>query len=145
MEFENKDHKKAYERISKMMVDLYGEAGATASTDRPHWRVSSGSATVHVSVTTWRDNINIVQFNAYLALGTETTESCMRYLLVENHTMVFGGFSIDTDGDIAYSHSVIAETCTKSDVQTIIGALRYTADKYDDIIVERWGGKRFND
>lgn len=145
MEFENKDHKKAYERINKMMVDLYGEAGAIASPDRPHWRVSSGSATVHVSVTSWVDNIHIVQFNAYVALGTEVTESCMRYLLVENHTMVFGGFAIDSDGDISYCHSVVAENCVKEDLKTIIGALRFTADKYDDIIVERWGGKRFND
>ncbi len=145
MDFQDKDHKKAYERIRKMIDDLYGEVGAVASTDRPHWRVPSGSATVHVSVTPWREQSNIVQFNAYLALGTEVTEACMRYLLVENHTMVFGGFTLDSDGDIAYSHSVIAETCTKGDLESVIGALRYTADKYDDIIVERWGGKRFND
>jgi len=88
MEFENKDHKKAYERINKMMLELFGEAGATASDDRPHWLVSAGSAMVHVSVTTWRDKMNLVQITAYVAQGTEVTEPCMRYLLEENHTMV---------------------------------------------------------
>ena len=145
MEFENKAHKKAYERINKMMVELYGEAGANASDDRPHWLVPSGSAMVHVSVTDWRDNMNLVQITAFVAQGTEVTESCMRYLLDENHTMVFGGFALDSDGDVAFSHSVIAENVLKEDLKIIISAIRSTADGYDDTIIERWGGKRAYD
>ena len=145
MKFENKEHEKAYERISKMMVELFGEAGATASDDRPHWAVPSGSAMVHVSVSAWREKMNLIQITAYVAQGTEVTESCMRYLLDENHTMVFGGFALDSDGDIAYSHSVIAETVVKDDLNVMISAVRSTADGFDDIIVERWGGKRAYD
>lgn len=145
MEFKSKDHKKAYERINKMMLELFGEVGATPSDDRPHWMVDAGSALVHVSVTEWRDKMHLVQVTAYVVQGLEVTESCMKYLLEESHTMVYGAFALDSDGDIAFSHSVRAETVTKEDLRIIIKAVAGTADIYDDTIVERWGGKRHTD
>ncbi len=145
VEFKNREHKKAFERINKFLRDLFGEAGATASDDRPHWMVNFGSSLVHVSVAEWRDKMNIVQITSYVAQGTEITPSCMRYLLEESCTMVHGAFSIDSDGDITFSHSVIAETCEKNDLKLIIMAVGNTADCYDDTIVERWGGKRHAD
>lgn len=145
MDFSNRKHKKAYERIRDMMVELFGEAGAIPYDDRPGWIVPSGSAVVHVSVTSWHDDKHLVQITAYLTSGTELTPSCLRFLLEESSTTAFGGYAVDSDQDIAFKHSTIAETCSKEELKTIVMAVASTADGQDDLIVQRWGGKRAND
>ncbi len=145
IEFSSKDHEKAYERIKKMIQELFGEVGAKISEDSPHWLIPAGSAMVHVSISAWRDDMHLVEITAYVTQGTEVTPQCMRYLLDENHTMVFGGFTLDSDGDIAFNHSAVAETCQKEDLKTMIMAVSHSADAYDDVIVERSGGKRAYD
>ncbi len=143
MDFSSKNHEKAYKRIKKMMNELFGETGAIPHSDSPGWIVPSGSAMVHVSVNSWREeDMHLIQLVTYVAQGTELTPGCLRYLLDENHKMAFGGFSIDHDEDIAFSHSLIAETCSKEELKTVVMAISGTVDTQDDAIVERWGGKR---
>nr|MEE4268665.1 YbjN domain-containing protein [Candidatus Krumholzibacteria bacterium] len=146
MDFSSQNHEEVYLRIKKMMMELFGEAGAITYEDSPGWMVPSGSAMVHVSVNSWRDGeMHLIQIVSFVAQGTELTPGCLRYLLDENHQMAFGGFSIDSDGDIAFSHSLIAETCSKEELKTVVMAMSGTADEQDDTIVQRWGGKRAQD
>lgn len=145
MEFASRKHKKAYEKVRSMVKDLYGEAGATPYENSPGWTISSGSAMVHVAVVDWRDNLHLIQIMAYVVRGPELTPACLRYLLDENHNTAFGGFSVDEDADIAFGHKLIAEHCEKDELKVVIQAVAFTADHMDDVIVQRWGGKRASD
>jgi hypothetical protein len=51
-------------------------------------------------------------------------------------------FSIDDDGDIRFHTTLVGSTCDRDELQTSVSSVLQTADKYDDTIVEAWGGER---
>jgi Putative bacterial sensory transduction regulator len=66
----------------------------------------------------------------------------LNYLLRENHEMRFGAFSVSKGGDIVFEHTIVGSTIDKKELESSVLAVLEIADKYDDEIVERWGGKR---
>ena len=66
----------------------------------------------------------------------------MKYLLLENYTMRFGAFGIDDRGDIVLQHTIVGSTCDKEELQASVTAITTQADRYDDLIIQRWGGER---
>ena len=145
MEFASRAHRKAFERIESMMHDLFTEDQLTPHENIPGWMVTRGSSVIHVTVVDWRDDMHLVKITAYVVREPELSPSCLRFLLEENQTKAFGGFAVDGDGDIAFRQSLIAEHCEKDELQVVIGAVSFTADQMDDVITQRWGGRRASD
>jgi hypothetical protein len=80
-----------------------------------------------------------------VARGSDLNQQCLEFLLRENHSFVFGAFSVDKEGDIAFSHSILGETCDKDELRHLVLSVAAVADQYDDKIVSRWGGQRGTD
>lgn len=145
MEFENKAHRKAAEKIEKMVRDLFPEDQITPHENIPGWMIRQGSAVIHVTVVPWRDGMHLVKITSYVVRGPELLPTCLRFLLDENQTKAFGGFAVDSDGDIVFRQSLLAEFCEKDELKIVIGAVSFTADQMDDVITQRWGGRRATD
>ena len=145
MEFRTSSHEATYNRIKPMMKELFGETGAQPREDVPQWIVQAGSAIVLVGVMPWRDDASLVSALSWVTRGTDLTPECLKYLLEQNHEFVFGGFSVDQEGDIAFSHTILGDTCDKEELKSLVMAVAVTADSQDDTIVSRWGGTRAAD
>jgi hypothetical protein len=52
---------------------------------------------------------------------------------------------LDKSGDVTFEHNIVGSTCDKNELKASIMAVVGTADRYDDQIVSRWGGKRASD
>lgn len=144
MEFATEAHKACYEKIGGYTKELFGEF-ANARTDKPFFGLAMGSAFVQVAVFPWGDDDAVVSARAYVVMGAELTLELAKYLLEKNNEMRFGAFGLDGEGDIFFHHAIVGSTCDKNELRTTVMAVMHTADKQDDEIVRRWGGKRASD
>lgn len=141
MEFQNEVQQQVYERIGPWLTELFGEA-AKPRTDLPAFGVRGDSGYVTVYVWPWGEDEAYVLTRAYVASGAKIDEDLLRFLLHKNTEFTFGAFGLDDDGDILFEHSIVGSRCDLEELRASVRAVLYTADKYDDEIVAKWGGRR---
>lgn len=144
MEFKTRAQKECYDKVSSMMKDLFGEL-AVRRDDRPAFVLTLGSTAGLVAVYPWGDDDAIICTKAYVVMGAELVPDLMQFLLRKNGDIHFGAFGIDDDGDIFFEHAIIGSTCDKEELKASVLAVLFTADRFDDEIVARWGGQRVLD
>jgi hypothetical protein len=66
-------------------------------------------------------------------------------LLMENGTLRFGAFGIDSEKDIFFEHTIVGSTCDKEELRASVMAVVTNSDDYDDKIVAKWGGQTARD
>lgn len=141
MEFQTKAQQACYEKVAGYMKDLFGEF-VRPREDVPVFGIILGSALAQTGVYPWGDDDASVTTRAYVVQGVEMVPDLMRYLLEQNAGMRFGGFGVDPEGDITFDHTIVGSTCDKEELRASVMAVVTTADKFDDEIVQRWGGQR---
>ena len=128
-------------KIYYYLLRVFGEDGFEVMPDRK-FRVRRGSCVVEVAVVPWQDNEALVRFSACVVKGAEVTEELIRKLMELNYQkLMFGAFGLDEEGDIVLSHAAIGTTLDKDELQYAIQSLAVLADGYDDLIVEKHGGR----
>jgi hypothetical protein len=80
-----------------------------------------------------------------VTLGTPITQDLLQFLLTENANMLFGAFGIGPKNEIIYTHTIMATSMDVHELGSSVSSVVNTADKYDDEIVKRWGGKTARD
>ncbi len=143
MEFLSEAQQKTYEKIKPWMEDLFGAASAPLE-DMPVFQVEIGSTSAFVQVSPWHEDATITA-RAYVVSGAKMDPELQLFLLRENDTMRFGAFGVDESGDIIFQHSIVGSTCDENELKETVVSVVKTSDQYDDIIMEKWGGKRASD
>lgn len=141
MRFETPVQRSVYDRIRVWMEEIFAEA-ATPRKDAPLFDVPVGSAWATVAVLPWGEDETVVNTRAYVVRGARVDGDLLTMLLQTNEQLFFGAFGMDSEGDIFLQHSLLGSTCDADDLQTAVVAVVSTADEFDDLIVERWGGQR---
>ncbi len=141
MVFATKPQKACYEKIKPWVVEYF--AGAfVPEYEIPVIVVPLGSAVAMVEVFPWGEEDSIVRTWSYVVTGADMNSDLMRFLLQRNVEMSFGAFGVDTDGDVRFEHAIVGSTCDPNELQSSLAEVLECADRYDDEIVARWGGKR---
>ena len=144
MEFKTKPQEECYNKVIDWMKEIFG-AFVRVDEDSPFFRVNYGSAMLIVNVYPWGDDEAVVCSRSYVVMDVEVTPELMRYLLRENDDMRFGAYGLDKDDDVYFEHAVVGSTCSKNELEASAMAVLRVADRYDDEIVSRWGGRRASD
>jgi hypothetical protein len=141
MQFLNKAQETTYHNVGSWMREIFGES-VIARKEIPSYVVRAGSALVHVTVFPWEaiDDAR-VSVSSYVVRSPDVDKDLTHYLLRENDDFRFGAFTIDKDGDITFTYSILGSAASKESVRVAVLAVGGTADNYDDKIVERWGGQ----
>lgn len=142
VEFATEVQKACYEKIKPWMEELFKDAILTCDEKEPLFSVNFGSASSFTEVVPWGDNEAIIVTQACIVTDLEMTPDLMYYLLRENDSLYFGRFSIDSQDDVIFEHSLVGSTCDKQELKTSVITVVKFADEYDDKIVARWGGQR---
>jgi hypothetical protein len=82
-----------------------------------------------------------VRSMAPVTVGSSICPDLMRFLLEQNAILMFGAFGLDSKGNIGISHTVMASSMDAQELGASVNMVVKTADRYDDQIVQRWGGK----
>jgi hypothetical protein len=86
-------------------------------------------------------NFVAVRSVAPVTIGTNLTPDLMNFLLTLNGGFVFGAFSVGPKGEIICSHSICASSIDQHELGMSVANVAELADRYDDQIVVKWGGK----
>jgi hypothetical protein len=140
MDFQNSVQKKHYTKVLGWMRPLFGDI-PWEKLDEPGFGLFMGSAWVELRILPWKDD-TVVNVRSTVVSDVTLTVDLLNYLLRENHEMLFGAFSISRTGDILFEHTIVGSTIDKKELESSVLAVLEIADKYDDEIVTRWGGKR---
>lgn len=143
MQFRNRQQEQAYKQVSVWVRELFGEM-AQPKENAPVFTMIFGSAAVHIQVLPWNDTA-IINFRSNVVMGPEKDEELLHWLLRENWDMRFGTFGLDKDGDVFFDYTVPFTGCSKQSLKDYVMAVVITADRYDDKIVARWGGRKYID
>ena len=141
MQFESKAQEDIYNKVVPWMKEIFGDF-ARPREDHPSFAIYVGSAYASTAVMTWGEDDAIITTRSWVVTGVELTLELLQYLLRENDTMRFGAFGLDSDNDVFFEHTIVGSTADKHELKASVMAVVMTADRYDDIIAERWGGTR---
>jgi hypothetical protein len=133
-----------YEKIGGWLREIFGEF-AEPLDDAPGFAIQMGSGLVFIWVSPWTDVDAIVCIRSIVVRGATIQPSLMRFLLEENHRLYFGRFGLSEEDEIALEHNLVGSTCDKEELRTAVRLMVSMVDRYDDQIVQQWGGMRASD
>jgi hypothetical protein len=140
MEFLSPAQEATYTKIAPWLEEMFA-AQLRVLPDMPVFEITLGSTFAFVQVAPWNEDATITA-RAYVVSGAKLAPDLQLFLLRENDTMRFGAFGVDEAGDITFQHSIVGSTCDKNELRETVAAVITIADRYDDQIVDTWGGKR---
>jgi type III secretion system-like peptide-binding chaperone len=142
--FETDAQREVYDKVGRYLQELFGDL-AEASEENPVFWVPHGSTAALVSVLPWGEDDATISVRAYVLFHAQIGEGLMYFLLRQNDDCLFGAFGLDADDDVFFEHSIVGSTCERDELLASVTAVSTTADEYDDVIQERWGGERTSD
>jgi hypothetical protein len=78
---------------------------------------------------------------APVSIGSRLEPDLFRFLLEKNASFVFGAFGLAPHGVVVFSHTILASSLDAEELGASVNSVLIMADKFDDEIVGRWGGK----
>lgn len=141
MQFKTKIHEEVYKKAESYITQLFGEM-VQKSTDNPLFFLEKGSAIAQITVHAWGEDDAVVGVRCYVIYGAELVPDLLLFLLNKNNEVLFGGFGIDSQGDIFFEHTILGSSLDKDEIRNSIMAVLTVADNFDDQIKDKWGGLR---
>lgn len=106
--------------------------------------VPRGSAVTWIRPVEWTDGQTIVRIWSITNIGMRVDGELTRFLAVESGKLAFGGFSLDEARPAVHlGHTLLGDFLSRRELEEAVEAVASTADVYDEVIVERFGGQRF--
>lgn len=144
MNFQTEAQKDCYQKVSDWLPELC-ELISNPVSQKPIFSLRFGSATVLVEIRPYQEIESIIYIWSYVATEVEVTGDLMLYLLKQNDVFRFGGFSMAEDGDVRFHVTLLGNPCQQNEFKLALTEVLESADRYDDLIVKRWGGRRATD
>ena len=141
-EFETTEHQRCYGVVATFGRELFGEITFRPLEDISAFDMNHGSANIQILVIPVGQDRSVVRVVSCLITDVEISGDLCRYLLELNADLPFGGFSLDEEGDICISHTIVGQTLDKEELAASVRNICEVADRYDDAIRDIYGGKR---
>ncbi|WP_190316084.1 T3SS (YopN, CesT) and YbjN peptide-binding chaperone 1 [Pseudanabaena sp. UWO310] len=143
MNFQTEAQQDCYQKVADWLPEICDRVNPITSS--PLFSLQLGSATVLIEIRPFRELEAVIYLWAYVATEVEVSYDLLLYLLKQNDNFRFGGFSMADEGDIRFHVSLLGASCQENEFKLALAEVLETADRYDDLIVERWGGRRAAD
>ena len=144
MNFQTEAQKDCYRKVADWLPQICDRV-TNPMLENPIFSLQVGSATVLVEILPFKQIESVIYIWAYVATEVEVDSELLLFLLKQNDTFRFGGFSMAEDSDIRFHVTLLGASCQQNEFKLALTEVLETSDRYDDRIVERWGGKRAAD
>lgn len=104
--------------------------------------ITKGSTQVMVRADNITEDHVVIDLVSHVVKDANVNDDIKNFLLRANSELKFGGFGLLFDDTIIFQHSILANDFSESNLKSSINAVASVADYYDDILVEKAGGKR---
>lgn len=104
------------------------------------------SARIFIVPTWLEDETTVARVFAVTNVAVPVTAELTSYLLQKNLEFVLGAFALDAgEGAIWFNHNLLGDHMTAHELEVTVAAVAQTADRYDDEIKSRFGGRLYID
>lgn len=106
------------------------------------------SARVYICPRTWSDNGDhtVVQLFSVTNVDVPVTRELTDFLSTENLSLLFGHFALnEKDRSVWFGHTLLGDYLDAEEIVTALSAVARAANKYDDLIKDRFGGRLFTE
>lgn len=135
-------NKKLVETNDKLKTFFKTNFNDTTYFDEESFIVSKGSTQVMVKAENITEDHVVIDLISHVVRNANVDDKLKNFLLRANTELKFGAFGLLFDDTITFQHSILANDFSEVDLKSSINAVASVADYYDDIIVEKAGGKR---
>ena len=133
---------KQIDTINKLKSFFENNFNDTTYFDEESFIVTKGSTQVLVKVENITKDHVVIDLISHVVKNANVDDNLKNFLLRANSELKFGAFGLLFDDTITFQHSILANDFSEVDLKSSINAVASVADYYDDIIVEKAGGKR---
>jgi len=126
-------------KLKSFFKNNYNE---TTYFDEESFIITKGSTQVLVKAENITDDHVVIDLISHVVKNANVNDNLKNFLLRANSELKFGAFGLLFDDTITFQHSILANDFSEVDLKSSINAVASVADYYDDIIVEKAGGKR---
>jgi hypothetical protein len=143
MEFKSESHKNAHEMARASLHEFFGDVNVRLADCS--FVLEEGSALVYVRTFPIGDDRAGIEVFSYVLIDAEVTDDLMRFLLAYNLRLVIGAFALivhdDGKGEVLLTRTMLADSLDSAELYSTVSAIARIADKLDDEMVARFGGK----
>lgn len=134
----------SYIPVVEQAIASFGIDVATCRTETPTvWSLQRGSASVTMLLNVNQENKAIfVVVSAIMEVPANNREQLFLELLSINHSLVGTYFTVYNNEVICLASSRYADGLEAKEVAEMLDAQSYAADAVDDMLIEKYGGKR---
>ena len=142
MEFNSERARRTSEKMRDFACSLFGEVNVKRLDGV--LALQEGSTVVYLRVFPIGEKTGVEVFS-YVAVEVEATERLMRFLLAYNLKLMMGGFGLllaeDGKATVLLTQTMLGETLSEEELYAAVSAIAGVADRLDDVIVEKFGGR----
>lgn len=133
--------KKLREKVEGYLREIVGSYQVTRSGD---YSFRHGSTRIVIRPTFLRNmNKSILRIIALTVINIDVNDDLTRYLNDINSRIYFGKFiAIEPEKMVVCTHSLLGDKLDKEEFLTSVAAVALLSDKYDDEIIQKFGGIR---
>jgi hypothetical protein len=135
------------EKLEGWLAEHFG----TYTVDREgDFQVDYESARVFVCPRDWRGRKTVVTIFSVTNVDVPFTEELTHFLAGENLGLLFGHFSLRlgeerTSAQVWFAHTLLGDYLDPDELVTALSAVARSANKYDDLIKDRFGGRLYTE
>ena len=132
-------------KVEKILAEQFGTYTVDQEGDVV---VDYESARVFVCSRDWKQRATVVSIFSVTNVGVPVTPALTLFLARENLSLLFGHFSLRAEegaeqGEVWFGHTLLGDFLDPDELVTALSTVARMADKYDDLIRERFGGRLY--
>ena len=132
------------EKVQKRIEEILSAAGYPYTVEDGRARVEYGSTAVFISAHQWQERYTIVELVAPVLQEVPASPALLERLNEQNEKLYFGKAYWRND-EVWLAHNLLGDHLDASELVSCVGMMAVVADRIDDELQKRFGGKRFSD
>lgn len=130
--------------VQQRIEDILTGSGYPFTVDEGRVRVARGSSAVFVRASEWQGRFVIVEMVCPVLDEVPLSEGLLTKLNTLNEKLYFGK-AYWRDGEVWLAHNLLGDHLDSDELVASVGMMSVVADRIDDELQKRFGGKRFID
>ena len=131
--------------VQHILVDMFGKIEVTRENE---FTFPYGSTRVFIDVFGVDESSSVVNVYAVTSVDVPPSEQLFRFLALNADAALFGHLgAVEREGvvDIVFSHRLLGDHLGTEELKRTVATVAGAANEVDDVITERFGGRRYRD
>ena len=140
------------QKVQRILVDAFNDVRLRKNGG---FLLEVGSTAAFVEIQEWTADSegnprSLVYIWAPVGRDVKPTEDLFHWAAVDGQQYRLGSVSVIENKDtgtcfVQFDHTILGDYLDPAELATAVGAVMYTADDLDEIVHDRFGGKRYTD